>query len=60
VSGSQQGTPELDDVAVWQWWCRNAERQGISPTIDDPATISRLITLAFAGTEGGGGRARAS
>ena len=52
-------TTVLDEDA-WAWWCRQAEAQGLSPTIDDPAVIARLVTLALAGTEGGGGRARAS
>jgi hypothetical protein len=56
---------ELDDARVWQWWCRQSAEQGRPPTIEDPAVIARLVTLAFAGTEhqgeeGGGGRARAS
>jgi hypothetical protein len=49
---------ELDDAAVWQWWCRNAAAYGVSPTIEDPAVIAKVVTLAFAGeAEGGGGRA---
>jgi hypothetical protein len=48
---------ELDDATVWQWWCRQAEAQGLSPTIEDPAVIGRVITLAFAGEGEGGGRA---
>jgi hypothetical protein len=48
---------ELDDDAIWRWWCEQSRQQGLSPTIEDPATISRLVTLAFAGDEGGGGRA---
>jgi hypothetical protein len=56
---------ELDDAAVWAWWCRNCEAQGVSPVCEDPAVIARVVTLAFAGTEhqaerGGGRRARAS
>jgi hypothetical protein len=53
--------PELDDDAIWAWWCRNCEAQGVSPTIDDPSLIARLVVLAFAGEgEGGDGHARAS
>jgi hypothetical protein len=49
---------ELDDAAAWAWWCRNAAAYGVSPVIDDPAVIARVVTLAFAGEgEGGGGRA---
>jgi hypothetical protein len=52
---------ELDDAAVWEWWCRNAEAQGVDPEIRDPAVIAKVVTLAFAGEgEGGGARARAS
>jgi hypothetical protein len=52
---------ELDDAAIWQWWCRQAAAQGLPPTIEDPAVIAKVVTLAFAGEgEGGGGRARAS
>ena len=48
---------ELDDVVIWQWWCRNAATHGVSPVIDDPALIAKLVTLAFAGEGEGGGRA---
>ena len=48
---------ELTDDAAWAWWCRNCEAQGVSPICDDPAVISRVVTLALAGAEGGGGRA---
>jgi hypothetical protein len=55
---------ELDDAAVWQWWCRQAAEQGRPAVITDSALIARLITLAFAGAadqhEGGGGRARSA
>jgi hypothetical protein len=51
---------ELDDAAVWAWWCRNAAAYGVSPVIDDPAMIAKVVTLAFAGDEGGGGRARST
>jgi hypothetical protein len=51
----------LDDAAVWEWWCRQSAAQGLPPTIEDPATIAKVVTLAFAGeAEGGGGRGRAS
>ena len=57
-------TAELDEAAVWQWWCRQSAAQAFDPEITDPAVIGRLVTLAFAGAEGraegGGGRARAS
>jgi hypothetical protein len=49
---------ELDDDAVWAWWRRNCEAQGVSPVCNDPTVISKVVTLAFAGEgEGGGGRA---
>jgi hypothetical protein len=49
---------ELDDAAVWAWWRRNCEAQGISPVCEDAAVIGRVVVLAFAGEgEGGGGRA---
>jgi len=48
---------ELDDVVIWQWWCRNATAYGVSPVIDDPVVIAKLVTLAFAGEGEGGGRA---
>ena len=48
---------ELDEAAAWQWWRRQAEAQGLSPVIDDPALIAKLVTLAFAGEGEGGGRA---
>ena len=53
---------ELDDGAVWRWWCEQSRAQGLSPTIEDPAVIGKVVTLAFAGEGegGGGGRARAS
>jgi hypothetical protein len=54
---------ELTDEQVWAWWCRQSAVQGLPPTIEDPAVISKIVTLAFAGEgegEGGGGRARAS
>jgi hypothetical protein len=56
---------ELDDDAVWAWWRRNCEAQGVNPVCDDPTVIGRLVTLALAGSEhqaaeGGGRRARAS
>jgi hypothetical protein len=57
VPGNQQGAPDLDDATVWQWWCRQSAAQGLPPTIEDPATIAKIVTLAFAGDEGGGGRA---
>jgi hypothetical protein len=47
---------ELDDAAVWAWWRRNCEAQGVNPVCEDPATIAKVVTLAFA-SEGGGGRA---
>lgn len=48
---------DLDDAAVWRWWCQQSSAQGLDPEIRDPSLICRLITLAFAG-EGGDGRAR--
>ena len=51
---------ELDDDVIWQWWCRNATAYGVSPVIDDPVVIAKVVTLALAGIdsrEGGGGRA---
>ncbi|HEY3033580.1 MAG TPA: hypothetical protein VGJ54_02835 [Streptosporangiaceae bacterium] len=48
---------ELDDAAIWQWWCRQSAAQGLPPTIEDPATIAKVVTLAFAGEGEGGGRA---
>jgi hypothetical protein len=49
--------PELDDAAVWQWWCRQSAAQGLEPEICDPGLIARVLVLAFAGpTEGKGGR----
>jgi hypothetical protein len=51
--------PELDDAAVWRWWCNQSAAQGLDPEIRDPAVIARVVTLAFAG-EGGDRRARAS
>jgi hypothetical protein len=51
---------ELDDDAVWAWWRRNCEAQGVSPVCNDPTVISKVVTLAFAGEgEGGGGGGRA-
>jgi hypothetical protein len=50
---------DLTDEAVWAWWRRNCEAQGVNPVCDDPAVIARVVTLALAGTEGraeGGGR----
>jgi hypothetical protein len=44
--------PELDDAAVWAWWERQAAAQGLSPTIEDPAVIAKVVTLAFAGNGG--------
>lgn len=48
-------TVELDDAAVWAWWCRQADEQGLPPTIEDPAVIAKLVTLAFVGHDAGGG-----
>jgi hypothetical protein len=48
--------PELDDDAVWRWWCQQSAAQGLEPEIRDPAVIARVVMLALAG-EGGGGRA---
>jgi hypothetical protein len=48
---------ELDDAAIWRWWCDQSARQGLAPEIRDPCLIAKLVTLAFAGDEGGGGRA---
>jgi hypothetical protein len=47
----------LDDDAAWQWWCRQSAAQGLEPEIRDPGLIAKLVTLALAGDEGGGGRA---
>jgi hypothetical protein len=49
---------ELDDATVWRWWCQQSAAQGLEPEIRDPAVIARVVTLALAGDEGGGGRAR--
>jgi hypothetical protein len=50
---------ELDDAAIWRWWCCQSAAQGLPPAIEDPAVIAKVVTLAFAGDgEGGGGRAR--
>jgi len=46
---------ELSDDEVWAWWCHNCEEYGVKPVIDDPGTIAKVVTLAFAG-EGEGGR----
>ncbi|HEY3034418.1 MAG TPA: hypothetical protein VGJ54_07150 [Streptosporangiaceae bacterium] len=52
---------ELDDDAIWRWWCGQAEAQGLDPEICDAATIAKVVTLAFAGEgEGGGGRVPAA
>jgi hypothetical protein len=55
---------ELDEDAVWAWWCRNCEAHGGSPVCDDPAVIAKVVTLAFAGErqaeKGGGRRARSA
>jgi hypothetical protein len=38
---------ELDDVAVWRWWCEQSAAQGLPPTIEDEAVLARVITLAL-------------
>jgi hypothetical protein len=43
------------EVAAWVERSREAQRLG--PVIVDPAILARIATLAFAGEEGGGGRA---
>jgi hypothetical protein len=48
---------EVDEEAAWAWWCRNRAAEGLPDKIEDPATITKIVTLAFAGAEGGGGRA---
>lgn len=50
----------VPEETVWRWWCRQSAEQGLPPMIQDPAVIGRLVILAFAGTEGGGGRARSA
>jgi hypothetical protein len=57
VPGNRQDVAELDEATVWAWWTRNAERQGLPAVIENPALISKLVTLALAGSEGGGDRA---
>jgi hypothetical protein len=43
--------PELDDATIAAWWHRNSAAQGLPDEITDPATIAKIVTLAFAGTE---------
>ena len=43
--------PELDEDTAWAWWCRQSAAQGLPPKITDPATLNKIITLAFAGQE---------
>ena len=48
----------MTPAEVAAWVERSRAAQGLPPTIEDPAVIARLATLAFAGEEGGGnGRA---
>jgi hypothetical protein len=43
--------PELDDATIAAWWHRNSAAQGLPDEITDPATIARIVTLAFAGAD---------
>jgi hypothetical protein len=45
---------ELDDGAIWTWWCRQSAEQGLDPEID-PTKIRRVAELALAGYNGGPG-----
>lgn len=41
---------ELDDGAIWAWWCRESAEQGLAPDIE-PALIQRVAELALAGND---------
>jgi hypothetical protein len=40
---------ELDDGAIWAWWCRESAEQGLAPDIE-PALIQRVAELALVGS----------
>jgi hypothetical protein len=40
---------ELDDGAIWAWWCRESADQGLAPDIE-PALIQRVAELALVGS----------
>jgi hypothetical protein len=42
---------ELDDAAVWRWWCQQSAAKGLPPEVRDPALIAKLVTLALAGDD---------
>jgi hypothetical protein len=39
---------ELNETTIAEWSRRSRVSQGLSPKIEDPAVLSRIITLAFA------------
>ena len=39
---------ELDETTIAEWGRRSRVSQGLPPKIEDPAVLSRIITLAFA------------
>jgi len=40
---------ELDDATIEAWTARTRAACGLPPKITDPATLNRIITLAFEG-----------
>jgi hypothetical protein len=52
----------LDEGEIAAWTVQTRAACGLGPTIEDEATLARIVTLAFADDqgqgEGGGGRAR--
>jgi hypothetical protein len=43
---------ELDDATIARWWHEQRRSQGLPDKITDPATLARVIALAFAGRDG--------
>jgi hypothetical protein len=44
----------MTDEELAAWVERTRARRGLGPTITDESTLRRIVTLAFAGQDGGG------
>jgi hypothetical protein len=53
TGGQYDGLP-ITEAQFQAWYAGTRRRRGLPLTIEDPALLDRLVTLAFAGERGGG------
>jgi hypothetical protein len=57
MTGEQLDGMPINEEQFQAWYEGTRRRRGLPLTIEDPALLDRLVTLAFAGERDDGGRA---